>query len=274
MKKYFVWLGIIGCSFSALPVAGAQQVSSSVSAQLQGVSVDAQANPSVQPRTKLGSAGGSSGGVGRYALRMQVSSLQQKLDEGEALTSAPKAASALNLPPVSSSQTMTQNSPSSWTKTSWGIQKVGAGSSAGSGGSLGDGRFPDSTRGSASLGSGWLSEDSAFSPSSGLSFFNPTFSGQQLSPNYRISSGVSTHSSAVSQDSALASMMMNPYEYIYSLYGISMPGSQGLAQVSDLQTHVVDWSDMDLQLTLHPALESEMELNEAGTVPTGQDDGY
>lgn len=274
MKKYFLWLGVVSCSFSVLQVAGAQQVDSSVSAQLQGVSVNAQANPSVQPLTKPGNSAGSSGGGIRYALRMQVNPLQEKVNLGQARPAAPKDGSAYSLSAISSSQTTPASSPYAQDNLPLSTDKASRGQSRGSGAALGGGQFPDSTRGTASLGSGWLSEAKSYSPSSELTFFNPTFGDQQLSPNYKVSSGVSTHVSTVSQDSALASMMMNPYEYIYSLYGISMPGSQGLAQVSDLQTHVEDWSGMELQLTLHPALESEMELEEAGTVPTGQDDGY
>lgn len=260
-----------------LSVARGQQVDSSVNDQLQGVQVSAQANPTTQPKSISTVSSNQSGGAGRYELRMNSGVYSSgPVQDGKASESALSAASL-----SSATTALSASGGSVGGMASQSYRGVGrtrgpslASASGGSGEELG-GVFPDSTRGTAALGSGWDSEASLFSLSTRLPAFDPVFSDHQFNPNINVvSNRAAYHGTSPSEESSWVSWFTNPYEYIYSLYGISEPGSQGLVQASDLQTHLIDWSDMELQYTLHPGVMSEVELQQAGTLHMNSGTGY
>ena len=278
IKKQLLWIVLCSFGFFASMVASGQQVDSSVNGQVQGAQVSAQADPSVQPESKPIVSSDQSGGVGRYELRMDIgASASGAIQTGNASESALPAAS------LSSGINVLSDSDGN-TKVGQGqtYTAVQSGSRAGliagsgvAGDSALEGGFPDSTRGTAALGSGWNSEGNLFLLSSKLPIFNPGFSDHQLNPSMSASSSVSgRHAGLAGEDLSWMPMLMNPYKYFYSLYGIPEPGSQGLMQASDLQTNVIDWSNMELQYTLHPGIESEMELQQAGTLQMNPGTGY
>lgn len=277
-KKQLVCFGAFCLSLFALAGANGQQVDSSINGQVQGAQVSAQADPSVQPGSKPVVLSDQSGGIGRYELRMNTGgaasgTIEMGNASGAAISSETLSSSISALSNSDGNVKAVQGQTYTATQNRSGAGLVAV--PAGAGGSALQGGFPDSTRGTAALGSGWSSEVSSFSLSTGISTFDPVFSDHQFNPNINVvSNRAAYHGTSPSEESSWVSWFTNPYEYIYSLYGISEPGSQGLVQASDLQTHLIDWSDMELQYTLHPGVMSEVELQQAGTLHMNSGTGY